>query len=268
MDKRGAARNVAMKQKRVPRKPNETELNRTEAKRPTYTNTSTGTRYLDLALSPADNKNNSTDTDGISLLDSAVAAGDAAGPRADAPPASPPPDLFGKDQIEKIVRKNRINLDGDGILEFYEQMQSDGWTLYGKPVEKKFIIRVLREWAKRHPEYNLLEEDEEIEDEDDADDAEDEATFELEIYKAMRKWIPEDIRKNPKYEGCKYSLLTWFCPRDELSKGALQTLYGRYPGFIWECWTKNDRESARQNPRFINQFPWAAENNDEGCGFN
>lgn len=35
-------------------------------------------------------------------------------------------------------------------------MRCSGWTLYGRPVEKKNIGRVLREWSNKHPEFESV----------------------------------------------------------------------------------------------------------------
>lgn len=67
------------------------------------------------------------------------------------PPAG---DLFSVNKLISIVNKNKVDLTQEGINEFYNQMQMDNWTLYNKPVCKNTIVRVLREYSKRHPEYN------------------------------------------------------------------------------------------------------------------
>ena len=64
-------------------------------------------------------------------------------------------------QIRNCIRKNNIDLSEDGAAAFLEDMRADNWTLYGKPVEKKTIVRVLREWAKRHGEYSARDPEEE-----------------------------------------------------------------------------------------------------------
>lgn len=53
------------------------------------------------------------------------------------------------------MKRNKIDLSADGIRAFLEDMRADHWTMYGKPVEKKTITRVLREYAKRHAEYSV-----------------------------------------------------------------------------------------------------------------
>lgn len=63
-------------------------------------------------------------------------------------------DLFSMKQLVTIAKKNKINMDEEGIQAFFDTMQEDNWTLWGKPVEKKYIVRTMRAWIKRHPEYN------------------------------------------------------------------------------------------------------------------
>lgn len=78
-----------------------------------------------------------------------------------APRPVPETDLFSIDQIKNCIRKNKIDLSDDGAAAFLEEMRADNWTLYGKPVEKKYITRTLREWAKRHGEYAAADPEEE-----------------------------------------------------------------------------------------------------------
>ena len=78
-----------------------------------------------------------------------------------APRPVPETDLFSIDQIKNCIRKNKIDMSDDGAAAFLEEMHGSGWTLYGKPVEKRFITRTLREWAKRHGEYAAADPEEE-----------------------------------------------------------------------------------------------------------
>ena len=66
-------------------------------------------------------------------------------------------DLFNWDQLHQISLKNKINLSTDGLTAFLDQMKHSGWTLYGRPVEKSTIVRVLREWRKKSPEYGPIQ---------------------------------------------------------------------------------------------------------------
>lgn len=71
---------------------------------------------------------------------------------ADAEP--PTGDLFSVAKLNDIAAKNKVNLTDEGVKIFHEEMQVSGWTLYKKPVEKKFIVKVLREWSKKHVEFH------------------------------------------------------------------------------------------------------------------
>lgn len=66
------------------------------------------------------------------------------------PPSS---ELFSVKQLISTSKRNKVELTSEGIEVFHEEMQDSGWILYGEPVEKKFITRALRAWAKYHPEY-------------------------------------------------------------------------------------------------------------------
>ena len=71
-------------------------------------------------------------------------------------------DLFSVKQLLATAKKNKVKLTEEGIHIFHEEMQDSGWILYGESVEKKAIVKVLRGWAKYHPEYSPdLEEPEE-----------------------------------------------------------------------------------------------------------
>lgn len=102
-----------------------------------------------------------TDTDTVSVTDTehADAVSDSvnrpAGVAAAEGAAPQDADLFSVKQLQAIAKKNKVNLTEEGIQVFYEEMQDSGWILYDDPVEKKYIVRVLREYAKKHPEYSL-----------------------------------------------------------------------------------------------------------------
>lgn len=66
------------------------------------------------------------------------------------PPAG---DLFSIKQLLSTSKRNQVKLTAEGIEAFHEEMQESGWVLYGKPVEKRGIVKALRGWAKYHPEY-------------------------------------------------------------------------------------------------------------------
>lgn len=63
--------------------------------------------------------------------------------------------LFTLDELKDICDKEKVNLTEKGITSFYSEMLANGWILYHKPVEKENILRVLRAFAKYHPEYGV-----------------------------------------------------------------------------------------------------------------
>ena len=63
--------------------------------------------------------------------------------------------LFTLDELREICCKDKVNLTEEGISSFYLEMLTNGWILYHKPVEKENILRVLRAFAKYHPEYGV-----------------------------------------------------------------------------------------------------------------
>jgi len=93
-----------------------------------------------------------TDTDSEDTSDS-ESSGEP-GPLPDGGPA-PEADLFTFDQLKKKRTAGKVNLSDEGISVFLEDMQADDWTMYGEPVEKRLILRTLREWANKHPEYSI-----------------------------------------------------------------------------------------------------------------
>ena len=69
--------------------------------------------------------------------------------------------MFTLDQLKNCIKKNKVDLTDEGAAAFLEEMHKSNWSLYGKPVEKRFITRTLREWAKRHGEYAAADPEEE-----------------------------------------------------------------------------------------------------------
>ena len=73
-------------------------------------------------------------------------------------PCSPPPPaeggrgLYTLEQLFTITERNHVEITAEGLRAFYDQMNATGWSLYGRPVERKTIVRVLREWANKHQE--------------------------------------------------------------------------------------------------------------------
>lgn len=98
-----------------------------------------------------------TDTDSESISDSE--SPDSPGPLPEGGPESGA-DLFSLDQLLKKRTAGKVNLSDEGVKTFLEDMQADDWTMYGEPVEKRLILRTLREWANKHPEYAPVEPEE------------------------------------------------------------------------------------------------------------
>lgn len=86
---------------------------------------------------------------------SASAGPDPPGPSLEGGPA-PGADLFTYSQLLQKCRAGNVDLTEEGIRIFLEDMKADKWTMYGKPVEKRFILRALREWANKHTEYTAV----------------------------------------------------------------------------------------------------------------
>ncbi|EXG87942.1 hypothetical protein K413DRAFT_4848 [Clostridium sp. ASBs410] len=118
------------------------QSNATECDRTTYTNTITGTNSPTTTISSTviDTEQDKTVFDSVDRQAASAAA------KAE-PPAG---NLFSIKQLQAIATKNKVNLTREGIEEFYNQMQDDGWMLYGRAVD---ILRTLRAYAKQHPEY-------------------------------------------------------------------------------------------------------------------
>lgn len=117
-----------------------------EYDRTTYTDTVTGTNThtISSTVTKTEQEQVCADADSVDRLSVSAAA-----------EAEPPTgDLFSVAKLNEIVAKNKIKLSDDGVKIFHEEMQESGWTLYGRPVEKKFIVKVLREWTKKHVEFH------------------------------------------------------------------------------------------------------------------
>lgn len=131
--------------------------------------------------------------------------------------ADPPTgDLFSVDQLKR--KSKSVNLTPEGFEVFHRQMQEDGWKLYGEPVEKEYILRTLREWAKKHEEYHR-----------DQEEDDDEAIVD-EIYKIVKGHIGEEqYKKNlmERKEGIKNQVCL-YCNRDLFTKRQLN--------FMEETW--------------------------------
>lgn len=170
-----------------------------------------------------------TDTDHADAVsDSADRPAGAAAAKGAAPQAD---DLFSVKQLLAIVEKNKVNLTGEGVQTFHEEMQESGWMLYGRPVEKKGIVKVLRGWAKYHPEYSL-------------DQAEPEnkrpvekktqpkSAIEDEIYEIASYYISQELfDENP---GGHHTLISKFCPKEYFTEEQLA-----YMADKWCVWPKS-----------------------------
>lgn len=120
-------------------------------------------------------KDTDTDTDSVSVIDTdtdtvrdtdtdqaCAVSGSADRPAGAAAAEGAAPqsgDLFSVKQLLVIAEKNKVNLTGEGVQVFHEEMQESGWILYDRPVEKKGIVKALRGWAKYHLEYSLDQEE-------------------------------------------------------------------------------------------------------------
>lgn len=122
--------------------------NTQEYDRTTYTDTVTGTNSFTPTISSTVTKTEQeqvcADADSVDRLSVSATA--------DAEP--PTGDLFSVSKLNEIVTKNNIGLSNEGVEIFHEEMHESNWTLYEKPVQKKFIVRALREWTKKHVEFH------------------------------------------------------------------------------------------------------------------
>ena len=171
---------------------NSKEMLAEDSKCTTYTDTGTGTNSYTNTISSTVTKQES--------INSASADRQAATAAAEAEP--PAGDLFSVKQLLSTAKRNKVRLTDEGVEIFYEEMQETGWILYNRPVEKKEIVKVLRAWAKYHPEYApvekiehepkrreedvFLEEKRRIREEDEEED-EEEAL--INDYEAMKRWL-------------------------------------------------------------------------------
>lgn len=113
-------------------------------------------------------------------------------------------DLFSVKQLLATAKKNKVNLTKEGIQVFHEEMQDSGWILYGEPVEKKYIVRVLREYANKHPEYSL--------------DQEDFEKMENEIYEIACYYINQNIFNENSSDHQYHKLIERYCPKNAFNQ--------------------------------------------------
>lgn len=193
--------------------------NRNQSNTKVYDRNQSNTNYTD--------KDTDKDTDTETDTDQAYAvSGDRQSASAAAINAEPPPgDLFSVEQLVSTSKKNKVGLSSEGVKIFHEEMQESGWVLYGKPIEKKGIVKALRGWAKYHPEYapeKVLKEEpvQEI----------NELSIEDEIMEIAGKYIT--LRRFEENSGATHCLIRDYCPREEFTREQLEYMadnWGVYP---------------------------------------
>lgn len=62
--------------------------------------------------------------------------------------SDPVSDKYTLEEIRECVKDGKVNITDEGVKAFYEQIEADGWTMYGKPITN--LLRAVREYAKRH----------------------------------------------------------------------------------------------------------------------
>lgn len=114
---------------------------------------------------------------------------------------------------------------------FHEEMQESGWMLYNSPVEKKKIVRALRAWAKKHPEYSLDQPEPERPKASEKK-AKPKPTIEDEIYKIASYYISQELfDKNP---GGHHTLISKYCPKEDFTEKQLT-----YMADKWCVWPRS-----------------------------
>lgn len=165
-----------------------------------------------------------TDTDTVSVTDTEHAdavSGSVDRPAGAAAAESAAPqsvDLFSVKQLLATANKNKVNLIKEGIQVFHEEMQDSGWILYGEPVEKKYIVRVLREYAKKHPEYSF--------DQEESDKPQSKSDIEDEIYKIAHYFISQELFD--KNVGNHHVLIEKYCPKQDFTEKQLKYMKDKW----------------------------------------
>ena len=167
-----------------------------------------------------------TDTDHAdAVFDSAgrpagAAAAEGAAPQSD--------DLFSVKQLLAIAEKNKVNLTEEGVQAFHEEIQESGWMLYGRPVEKKGIVKALRGWAKYHPEYGICQAEPERPKAVKKYSECDEKKITNSIYKKSGEYIPLEV--TIKYVGTDdfWAYIPDYCPKDIFTHDELNFLTEKY----------------------------------------
>lgn len=193
----------------------------------TETNTETDL-HLNSDKSKSLDVKSKTDTDHADAVSDSAGRPAGAAAAEDAVPQSD--DLFSVKQLLAIAEKNKVNLTGEGVQAFHEEMQESNWILYERPVEKKGIVKALRGWAKYHPEYSL---DHQAEPEKPkvAKKAQPKPTIEDEIYEIASYYISQELfDKNP---GGHHTLVSKYCPKEDFTEKQLT-----YMADKWCVWPK------------------------------
>lgn len=208
-------------------KPDTNEYDRT-----TYTDTVTGTNSFTPTISSTVTKTEQKQAcavaDSVNRLSVSAAA-----------VAEPPTgDLFSVSKLNEIVNKNNIGLSDEGIKIFHEEMQESGWTLYKKPVEKKFIARSLREWSKKHVEFhkNLGECSNGIQNETIVSHSQIEGSIRLKSEKYISKRrFAEAEDKDIDF----YYLLSRYCPKEAFSAKEVKFIERKFEIGEWKFRAKD-----------------------------
>ena len=141
--------------------------------------------------------------------------------------AEPPPgDLFSVEQLVSTSKRNKVELTSEGIKIFHEEMQESNWVLYGKPVEKKSIVKALRGWAKYHPEYAPVKIQEQKPVRENIG-----LSIEDDIMEVATDYItPRRFRENP---GATHFLIGNYCPKEAFTDEQLE-----YMATKWGVWPR------------------------------
>ena len=186
-------------------------------------------------------KDTDTDTDSVSGIDTdtdtvrdtdtdhadAVSADRPAGAAAAEGAAPQSDDLFSLKQLLAIAEKNKVNVTEEGVQAFHEEIQESGWMLYGRPVEKKGIVKALRGWAKYHPEYGICQvEPERPKAGKKYSECDEKITNS--IYKKSEEYIPLEV--TIKYVGTDdfWAHIPDYCPKDIFTDEELDYLAEKY----------------------------------------
>ncbi len=182
----------------------------------TYTNTVTGTNTptISSTVTKTEQEQVCADADSVDRLSVSAAA-----------VAEPPTgDLFSVSKLNEIVTKNKIGLSDEGVKIFHEEMQGSGWLLYEKPVEKQYIVRGLRAWAKKHVEFHkdLGEGGDEIQKGKKPPNNQD-IDIEDTIWRLTEKYISDKRFNDADESGTDYvHLLLKYCPREAFNKDQIE----------------------------------------------